>query len=271
MSKKTLYLDCSRGISGDMTVAALLDLGADETVLRQVISSVPASGFKIETGRVMADGLDCCDFDVQLDREYDNHDHDMEYLFGHLNSSSHGKSHVHPEGHGHRTLEDVLAIINAAEMTDGARDIACRVFDILAEAEAEAHETTKDKVHFHEVGALDSIADIIAAAVCYDDLGIEECIITELGEGSGTVRCAHGILSIPVPAVRAVSAKHGLPLRDIDAMGEYVTPTGAAIAAALRTCSVLPDKFEIVREGRGAGKRKYEKPGILRAKLIEVL
>ncbi|MCQ2547158.1 MAG: LarC family nickel insertion protein [Clostridia bacterium] len=271
MSKKTLYLDCSRGISGDMTVAALLDLGADETALRQALDTVPDGHFRIDIGRVELDGRDCCDFDVKLPGEYDNHDHDMDYLFGHLNDQHSGQSHVHPEGHGHRTLEEVLEIISRTEITEGAHRIACRIFDTLAEAEAEAHETTKDQVHFHEVGALDSIADIIAVAVCIDNLEIEECIITELCEGRGTVRCAHGILDIPVPAVRAISRQHGLALHELDAVGEYVTPTGAAVAAALRTTDRLPDSYRVIREGLGAGKRSYEKPGILRAMLIELL
>lgn len=267
----TLYLDCSRGISGDMTVAALLDLGADEAVLRQALDTVPEGHFRIDIGRVELDGKDCCDFNVKLFGEYDNHDHDMEYLFGHLNDKAEGHAHVHPEGHGHRTLEEVLEIISRTELNEGAHRIACSIFDTLAEAEAEAHETTKDEVHFHEVGALDSIADIISVAVCMDNLDIGECIITELCEGRGTVRCAHGILDIPVPAVRAISKQHGLVLHEIDAVGEYVTPTGAAIAATLRTGDRLPERYRVIKEGLGAGKRKYEKPGILKAMLIENL
>ncbi len=284
---RMLYLDCSRGISGDMTVAALLDLGADENVLRRVLDTVPGDGFGIAVGRVIIEETDCCDFDVQLDREYDNHDHDMDYLFGHNQKQEREAVHFHHKAEGnrepaeeavhfhhdeevHRNLAEVIEIIDSAEMTETARKLACEIFSILAEAEAQAHDTTKDEVHFHEVGALDSIADIIAVAVCLDDLDINGCIIRELCEGRGTVRCAHGILDIPVPAVRAVSEQHGLVLREIDAEGEYVTPTGAAVAAAIRTADSLPENYRVIREGFGAGKRKYELPGFLKAMLIEV-
>lgn len=190
---RMLYLDCSRGISGDMTVAALLDLGADENVLRRVLDTVPVT----DSGSLSAGDnreTDCCDFDVQLDREYDNHDHDMDYLFGHNQKQEREAVHFHHKAEGnrepveeavhfhhdeevHRNLAEVIEIIDSAEMTETARKLACEIFSILAEAEAQAHDTTKDEVHFHEVGALDSIADIIAVAVCLDDLDINGCII----------------------------------------------------------------------------------------------
>lgn len=127
----------------------------------------------------------------------------------------------------------------------------------------------KEHVHFHEVGAVDSIVDIAAAAVCIDNLDIEEVIIPDLTEGQGTIRCQHGIIPVPVPAVVQIAQMHGLTLNVTQTKGELVTPTGAAIAAAIRTSEKLPKQFKIKKTGMGAGKRTYDRPGILRAMLIE--
>ena len=126
-----------------------------------------------------------------------------------------------------------------------------------------------EEVHFPEVGAVDSIVDIAAVAVCLDDLGIEEVIVPVLNEGSGYIRCQHGMIPVPVPAVAAIVQEYGLTLHMTGIEGELVTPTGAAIAAAVRTSSRLPEQFIIQKIGIGAGKRQYERPSLLRAMLIE--
>lgn len=266
---KTLYLECASGISGDMTVAALLDLGADEAVLLEALQSLPLTGYKIHISRVKKAGLDVCDFDVELSE--DNHDHDMEYLHGHSQGHSQEDTHRHAHGeilHIHRGMKEIREIINAGALTEGARTLALRIFEILAEAEAKAHGVPANEVHFHEVGAVDSIVDIVAAAVCFDNLGITDVVIESLSEGQGTVRCQHGILPVPVPAVANIAAAHELMLKSAGVNGELVTPTGAAIAAAARTRKRLPEKFVIEAVGLGAGKREYGLPGILRAMLI---
>lgn len=165
-------------------------------------------------------------------------------------------------------MKEVMEILEKTDMTRRAYEIAVKIFTILGEAEAKAHGTTLEEVHFHEVGAIDSIVDIVAAAVCLDNLDISEVIIPFLYEGGGTIRCQHGILPVPVPAVANIAAAHHLKLHLTGEQGEYVTPTGAAIAAAIRTSEVLPDAFNIEKIGLGAGKREYERPGILRAFLI---
>ena len=173
-SDKILYLECGTGISGDMTVAALLDLGADQEKLRKVLEGIPGRGFRTEISRVKKAGIDCCDFNVILDEEHDGHDHDMEYLYGHTGEESglHDHDHDHGHGHHHHTgMKEIREIIGKLEMTDSARALALRIFEILAGAESEAHGVPVEEVHFHEVGALDSIVDIVAAAVCFDDLG----------------------------------------------------------------------------------------------------
>lgn len=155
-------------------------------------------------------------------------------------------------------------------MSEHAKAVAIRIFDILADAESKAHGLPRDQVHFHEVGAVDSIVDIVAAAVCLDNLGITDVIIPQLNEGTGSVRCQHGILPVPVPAVANIAAAHGLTLHIMDRQGEFVTPTGAAIAAAIRTSERLPERFVMKKIGLGAGKRNYEQPSLVRAILLEV-
>lgn len=296
----TLYLECASGISGDMTVAALLDLGADQEVLRKAVGSLPVEGFSIEISRVKKSGLDACDFLVRLDAEHENHDHDMEYLHGnaemphshphgeemhvHGNEDGHhshpheagahmhdtaGSHHHHGHGHVHRGLNEVLEIISQAELSDRARNTAVRIFTILAEAEAKAHGVPLEQVHFHEVGAVDSIVDIVAAAVCLDDLDITEVIVPQICEGQGFVRCQHGVIPVPVPAVVNIVQANSLSLHLTEIEGELVTPTGAAIVAAVRTARKLPEAFTIRKTGMGAGKRNYERPSLLRAMLID--
>ena len=296
---KTLYLDCSSGISGDMTVAALLDLGASEQHLREALSSLPAHGFDVAVTRVRKSGLDACDFDVRLDAAHENHDHDMAWLYGHLDASNHEHGHAHDHGHAHehdhehsaehghehdhsaehdhahhhhhehRSLADVCAIIDASAMSERAKGLAHAVFGKLAEAEAKAHGSTPETVMFHEVGAIDSIVDICSAAICLDDLDVTEVIVPSLAEGHGTIRCAHGIMPVPVPAVVNLCQAAGIALVPAPVTGELVTPTGAAIVAALRTGNALPASYAIERVGYGAGKRAYENcSGVLRAVLI---
>lgn len=163
-----------------------------------------------------------------------------------------------------------MGIIDATDMTDSAKALAGKMFHIVAEAESLAHHMPLEEVHFHEVGAIDSIVDIIAAAVTFDSLGITDVIIPCLTEGRGTVRCQHGVLPVPVPATMNIIEAYDMPLTIMEAKGEYVTPTGAAIAAAICTTHQLPKAFRIVRTGLGAGKRAYtERTNILRAYLIE--
>lgn len=277
---KTLYLECYSGISGDMTVAALLDLGADREVLKESLKSLPVGGFRTEITRVKKSGLDACDFSVIL--EQDNHDYDMEYLHGSEKSYTghhehshevnhehhHGHTHSHEHPHEHRGMKEITEIIQKSEMTVRAKKMAMRVFDILAQAESKAHGVPVEEVHFHEVGAVDSIVDIAAIAICMDNLDISNVIVPVLYEGTGFIRCQHGQIPVPVPAVTHIAETHKLKLKITDIQGELVTPTGAAVVAAFRTSDRLPEDFTMLKTGIGAGKRQYRCPGILRAMLI---
>lgn len=259
-----------------MVVASLLDLGADQEVLMKALNSLPVDGFRIKISRVKKSGLDACDFDVLLDEEYENHDHDMEYLHpnsqethSHEHGHKHTHEHHHHHSHVHRGLGDIIDIIEKADLTARARALTIRIFEILASAEAKAHGVPVGEVHFHEVGAVDSIVDIVAASVCLDNLDITEAVIPCLYEGTGYVKCQHGMIPVPVPAVANIAAEQGLTLKITDTQGEFVTPTGAAIAAAIKSADKLPESFTIEKIGLGAGKRKYERPSIVRAMLIE--
>ena len=296
---KKLYLDCGSGISGDMFVAAMIDLGADPDALGKALDSLPADGFFVEISRVKKAGIDCCDFHVHLDDDCENHDHDMGYLYGNLTlaagsgCSCHEESdreehhcYCHEEGHDgeahhccrqgkdhyhtHRGLAEILPMIDACDMTETAKALARKIFRIIGEAEAKAHDLPLDEVHFHEVGALDSIVDVVAAAVTFDSLHIKEVIVPKLTEGTGTVRCRHGVMPVPVPATVNIVSAYKIPMELTGAKGEYVTPTGAAIAAAISTSHQLPPSFVIKKAGLGAGKRAYtDRSGILRAFLIQ--
>ena len=153
-------------------------------------------------------------------------------------------------------------------MTDGARELALRTFRILAEAESKAHGVPVDQVHFHEVGAVDSIVDIVAASVLLDSLHVDRVVVPVLVDGSGYVRCQHGVIPVPVPATLNICMEHGLPLSQVPLMGELVTPTGAALIAALEPETELPERYVVDAVGLGAGKRGLPRRSVLRAMLI---
>jgi len=322
-----MMIDASFGISGDMTVGMLLDLGADRARLQRELESLGLPDIKTEITSVKKKGLMACDFNVILPEE--THDHDMDYLYGHLHGAAHeehhhdhdhendheqehehhhdheeheqshdqeghdhhpghahdhthhdenhednhGHDHHHHEndhhhGHVHRAYRDVKAILDGSGLSAPALTLSHKIFRILAEAESLAHGVPVEDVTFHEVGALDSIADICAISICFTDLAPEKVYLTDLTEGCGTVRTAHGILPVPVPAVAHILEASGLPVNLSDRKGEYITPTGAAFLAAVVTDHGRPGNVQIRKVGYGAGKRTYEVPGILTGMLL---
>ncbi len=253
-----LYIEGSAGISGDMTVGALLSLGASAERLRDALASLGLGDeFSYAVSEKSSHGIAGTDFDVTLAHGR---------CHGHGGCCGHAHGH---HGHEHRNLADVEAIIDRGEMSDNARALAKRAFRLVADAEAKAHGRPVEEVHFHEVGAIDSIVDVVSAAVLFDDVGDRECVVTGLTEGSGTVTCAHGELPVPVPAVLNIAMASGIPLRVGDARGECVTPTGIALAAAFRTRGELPGAYRVLGVGTGLGKRDYGRPAILRILRIE--
>lgn len=247
----SLYLECAAGISGDMFVGAMLDLGADRDGLLAMLKSLNLDGVEFHIEKCNRNGFAVTDFQVILPHHHDHHHHD------------------HHHHHEHRNLADALDVIRRGNLPENAFAIAEKIFTIVAQAEAEVHGKPVDEVHFHEVGALDSIADIAAAAYCIDQLNIQDVIVRGLAEGTGFVHCAHGELPVPVPAVCRIAERFAIPLRVTDENGEMTTPTGIAIAAALRTKTELPAEYMIRRIGYGSGKKEFKRPNLLRAMLLE--
>ncbi len=277
MRNQVLYLECFSGISGDMSVSALIDLGADREVLQEALDSLNVSGYKIEISRKKKCGIDACHFDVILDNHNHKH-HQHDHSHEHKDNHEHDHNHDHHENHGHnhdhkhhehRNLPMITKIIEESSLTDRAKTLAKNIFDYVADAEAKAHGIPKDEVHFHEVGAVDSIVDIVAVAVCIDNLDIHAVCVSTIYEGQGYVKCQHGVMPVPVPAVVNIAKASGLAIRITDNRGEMITPTGIAIAAALKNVEKLPENYSIQKVGIGCGKKDFKNANILRAMLIE--
>lgn len=289
--EKILYLECYSGISGDMTVGALLDLGASRERLTAELEKLGIGGYHLHFGRTQKCGIDAYDFDVHLEEhEHDHehhhgeHEHTHEHHHGdhehghehHHGDHEHGHDHHHGDhehthdhhhSHVHRNIHDINHIIDQLE-DEETRRLAKEMFRLVAEAESKAHGLPVDQVHFHEVGAVDSIVDIVSTAVCIRDLGISRVAVSPLSEGRGYVKCQHGIMPVPVPATAGIAAACGLTLRLTDNEGEMVTPTGAAIAGCLRTEKELPERYTIEKIGVGAGTKDFKNANILRAMIL---
>jgi uncharacterized protein (TIGR00299 family) protein len=248
---KTLYLECYSGISGDMTVAALLDLGVDKNKLLETLKDLEINEeFSIKISKVNKCGIEANDFDVILKE----HTHEYEH-----------HNHHH---HEHRNLEDVFNIIDKLK-DEKVKNLSKKIFNIVATSEAKAHGTEVKDVHFHEVGAVDSIIDIISAAFCLVELDIMDVIVSKIYEGKGFIKCAHGIMPVPVPAVLNIISDNNIEIFITDNEGEMITPTGAAIVAAIKTKDKLPENYTIKKVGLGAGKRYPDRPNMVRAMIIE--
>lgn len=249
---KYLYLEGACGISGDMLVAALVDLIGNTEKLDNILKSLSIKGFEYNIGQKSSYSIKGCDFDVRLE----HHEH-------------HHEEHYHEHHHEHRHLSDVYEIIEQADLSAKAQELAKKIFFIVAEAEAKAHGCPIEEVHFHEVGAIDSIVDIISIAALLDEINIKNVIVKGLSEGEGFITCQHGQLPIPVPAVVNIAEKYAITLRPTNTKGEMVTPTGIAAAAAIKTSDKLPSSYKIIKTGIGLGKRDFGHANFLRAMIIE--
>ena len=275
-----LYFEMYSGIAGDMTIAALLDLGASKDKLIEGINSLGLSGFDLVFDRTKKNGIDAYNFDVILKGCGHHHDHDHDHDHDHSHSNDHthnhkdghdhhhNHSHDHSHDHVHRNLEAIEKIINSTDLNDNIKKNSLGIFDIIGDAEAKAHGIDKSEVHFHEVGAIDSIIDIVGTCICLDDLGVKNIYFSDLYEGHGYQMCAHGPMPIPVPAVANILADSRINLNFIGEEGEHITPTGAAIVKYFY--KKAPKSFKIKKVGLGAGNKDFEKStNILRVMEIE--
>jgi uncharacterized protein (TIGR00299 family) protein len=230
---RVAHFDCFSGISGDMTLAALIDAGVDAEAIRQGIASLGLP-IRLEVEKVRKGGFAATYVHVEA-----------------------------PEEHEHRFLPEVEEILGRGRLTDRQRELALRIFRRLAEAEATVHGMPLEKVHFHEVGALDSIADIAGAAIGLDLLGVERFTSRSVPTGHGTVQCAHGLMPIPAPATAELLK--GIPLAPSPIKAELTTPTGAAILTTVVQEWVEQPVMTVERIGHGAGRREFvEQPNLLR-------
>ena len=266
-----LYFEMYSGIAGDMTIGALLDLGASKEKLIEGIKSLNLTGYELVFDRVKKNGIDAYNFDVILEDHDHHHDHHHEHNHNHEHHHEHSHedhghehNHDHHHDHVHRNIESITEIINSSPLNDTIQKNALGVFGIIADAEAKAHGIAKSEVHFHEVGAIDSIIDIVGTCILLDDLGVENIYFSDLYEGCGYQMCAHGPMPIPVPAVANILADSDINLNFIEEEGEHITPTGAAIVKYFHKDA--PKSFKIKKIGLGAGNKDFEKStNILRA------
>ncbi|MFN9743492.1 MAG: nickel pincer cofactor biosynthesis protein LarC [Acidobacteriota bacterium] len=313
---RTLYLDCFSGISGDMFIGAMLDLGLDFELLRTELQKLGVEGFTLRVARVDRSGISATKFDVDIhpahhhdhhhshDHHHDHHhdehghrhghdhhhDHDHGHSHHHHHEHGHGHEHDHhhhdhnheaggghaPQDetgghdHAHRSLSEIKQIINRSALSAGVKARALEIFERIGEAESKIHNIPLETVHFHEVGAIDSIVDIVGSCIAIEALGIEQVVSSPIHVGSGSFKCAHGTYPVPGPATAALL--RGVPSYAKDIVGELATPTGAAIVANLTSDFRQLPLMKIERVGYGAGTRDFPKfPNVLRAFIGELV
>jgi len=231
---KTLYFDCFSGASGDMILGALVSAGVDPRLLKEQLLLLGVSGYEIEFEIVNRSGI----------------------------SATHARVQI-PHEHAHRHLADIIKIIDGSRLSEKVKSLAAKIFSRLAEAEAHVHNVPIEKVHFHEVGAMDAIIDVVGAAICFDLLGIERFVSSPFHVGSGAVDMEHGRFPVPPPAVAELLK--GAPIYSTDIKGELVTPTGAAIITSVCSDYGPIPRMKLEQTGYGAGTRAYERfPNALR-------
>lgn len=238
--KRILYYDCFAGISGDMNLGALVDLGVDAGYLEAELGKLDIEGFRLEVERDMRKGISGTKVTVVVEN---------------------------PENEKHRHLSHIEGLINNSTLSDSIKEKSLAIFGLVAEAEAKVHNISKEKVHFHEVGALDSIADIVGAAICQEYLKVDEIHSSPVQLGGGFVKCAHGTMPVPAPATAEIVA--AIPVKSGLVEYEATTPTGAAILAATVDCFNEHMDLTIAKTGYGIGQRDGEIPNVLRVYLAE--
>ena len=261
---KTLYFDCSSGISGNMTLGALLEIVGDEKYLLDEIKKLNIDGYRIEISKQVKNGITGTYVNVILD---DDHHHDHEDEHHHDHEHDHEHEHHH---HEHRNLNDVYTVIDNSSIDEKSRDLAKRIFLRVAKAESKVHNKPLEEVHFHEVGAIDSIIDIVGTAVLINKINPDRIISSVVNDGYGFIECAHGTMSVPVPATSEIFANSNVKFRQIDVDTELVTPTGAAIIAELAEDFTTLPAMVTDKIGWGTGSKDLKIPNVLKVYYGEI-
>jgi uncharacterized protein (TIGR00299 family) protein len=262
------YLDCFSGISGDMFLGALLDAGLPASVLVDTVAALAVEA-RLEVSRVTRSGISATKVDVWIGDEKDLPREEVWHAREPEHQHRHAHDHHHQE-HSHRGLKEIRGVIRRAKIAPAAQERALAIFQALGEAEAKIHNTDTEKIHFHEVGAVDAIVDIVCAAVGSLALGVDEWVCSPLNVGGGTVECAHG--KFPVPSPATVELLRGAPVYSSGVDAELVTPTGAAIVKTLcRRCAPFP-AMKTTTTGYGAGSRDLPgQPNVVRLTIGEAV
>lgn len=256
---KTLYIDCSMGAAGDMLSAALLELMPDRDAALERLNSFGIEGVRYSLERTSRCGIAASQLVVTVngeEEEVHEHDHHHHHDHGHDHHDHHHHSHSHAHAHEHRTLGDILAMVGSLDVPEEVKTEVAAVYGLLADAESRAHGRPVGEVHFHEVGALDAVADITAACWLMHELSPDETVASTVNVGGGTVKCAHGTLSVPAPATASLLT--GVPSRgDDELQTELCTPTGAALVKTFAKRFGVQPAMSVSATGYGAGKKDF--------------
>ena len=301
--KKILYFDCSSGISGDMTLGALIDLGADRTQFLEELKKLNLDGYEIAFETTQRNAITATHVNVILTGQEAEHVHDHEHMQGHEHTHdhehmhdhehthdhehmddhkhthdhehihdhehTHDHEHMHDHGHGHmhRSFKDIRKMIQDSTLEEDVKDLSLRIFTRVAQAEAKVHHKDVEDVQFHEVGAVDSIVDIVGSAILISMIKPDRICASAIQDGHGFIHCQHGMLSVPVPAVCEIFAASNAVVRQIDVDTELVTPTGAAIVSELAESFGTMPAMTIEKMGWGAGTKVLKIPNLLKVTL----
>ena len=278
---RVLFLDCFSGISGDMTVGALCDLGIKPSAFEWELSKLAIGDFHMHFERAKRQEIEGVKFGIHAgaththDQDEEPDEHGEVHAHAHEHEHEHEHDHGHEHGHDHdhhehgRSYVEIRALIESSDLSDFVRKHALGIFHRVAVAEAKIHGATVESIGFHEVGALDSIADIVLACVGIEELGVEKIFCSPLADGRGWIDCAHGRFPIPAPATLEILS--GIPVGQIDEPFEFITPTGAAIAAEFAVGFGPMPRMTVEKIGYGLGSRDFpSRPNVLRAVVGEL-
>lgn len=280
-----LLLECYSGISGNMFIGALLDLGVPFEYLKNEIDKLNIHGYELVYKKVDKLGIDSTYFNVKLledehhthehchnhehneDLNEDKHDHGDEHEHSHHHEHDQD-NHGHHHSHVHRNLNDIKTIINGSDLSDYVKENSLKIFEYIARAESKIHGKSIDEVHFHEVGAIDSIIDAVGASVCLEYLKVNTIYASNIYKGHGFVNCAHGLFPVPAPATLEILNETPFELKQSVVESELITPTGAALLATF--AKPLMSSYKSIKTSYGAGTKDFEIPNVLRISEIEL-